>query len=284
MKQAILITAYRHLDQLKQIIDYFDDNYTFYIHIDKQSQLDWTSLQAVEGKKVSVYQKYVVRWGGVNHLKAILFLAGEALKDNENTYFHLISGQDFPAKSLDYFAAGFDRTKDYIRINPLPRPEWPQNGGLDRIDYYNPYDCVNAKKIVRWMNLLVRIQKALHFKRAYPAGFPKLYGGSTWWSLTRETLQYVMDYTQNTPSTLQRMNYTFCSEELYFQTVIQNSSRKLQVVDDNLRYIDWVSCRGGRPAFLDESDFQKIVESDALFARKFTPEIMKRFGKFLIPK
>ena len=284
MKQAILITAYKQIDQLVNIIDFFDDNYTFYIHIDRKSKVNLAPLQSLVGKKIFVYREYPVYWGGITHLKAILFLASKALQNEENSYFHLITGQDFPAKPLTYFDKGFDQSKDYIRINEMPRKEWPLNGGMDRIDYYNPYDWVNAKQIVRWMNLLVRIQKIFKLKRSYPPEFPKLYAGSTWWSLTRNTLQYVIDYTHNNPMIINRMKYTFCSEEMYFQTIIQNSPCAQNVVDDNLRYIDWVSGRGGKPAFLDSNDFPEITASNKLFARKFTPNVMIQFEKFLNPK
>jgi hypothetical protein len=134
------------------------------------------------------------------------------------------------------------------------------------------------------MNLLVRIQKKLKIKRSYPASFPKLYGGSTYWSLTRDTLQQVIDYTRIHPELLRRMKHTFCSEEIYFQTVIMHSPRSGNVVNDNLRYIDWVSERGGRPAFLDASDFPDIRASNTIFARKLDLNNMIELKKYLNSK
>jgi hypothetical protein len=144
MQQAILITAYKNVDQLLTIIESFDDNYTFYIHIDRKSKLDTTPLQKY--KNVSVYTEYTVYWGGLSHLKAILFLATEAIRNSENAFFHLITGEDYPAKPLDYFENALDKTKDYIRIEAMPRKHWLDNGGFDRIDYYNPYDLLMPKK------------------------------------------------------------------------------------------------------------------------------------------
>jgi hypothetical protein len=48
-----------------------------------------------------------------------------------------------------------------------------------------------------------------------------------------------------------------------------NSNFRQKVVNDNLRYIDWVSRNGNNPANLDDSDYNKIVTSDSIFARKF---------------
>ncbi len=42
-----------------------------------------------------------------------------------------------------------------------------------------------------------------------------------------------------------------------------------KVVNNNLRYIDWVARNGNNPAVLDETDFEKVMDSNAFFARKF---------------
>ncbi|MDR0866651.1 MAG: beta-1,6-N-acetylglucosaminyltransferase [Candidatus Symbiothrix sp.] len=269
MKQAILITAYKNIDQIIQIIDYFDSDFEFYIHIDKKSKLDLTPLTGITDKKVSVYNEYSINWGGLNHLKAILLLANEALKNDENTFFHLITGEDYPCKSLSSFHNSLDKSKDYIDFAEMPRKDWPENGGMDRIAYYNFYDLFNAKKMGRLINLIIRIQKILGLKRAYSPHFPKLYGGSTYWSLSRKTLQYVMDYTAGNKHLFDRMKFTFCAEEMYFQTILLDSPFAHNLINDNLRYIDWISGRGGKPAFLDASDFSNMMASNGLFARKF---------------
>jgi len=282
MTQAILITAYKNVEQVIQIIDYFDNRFEFYIHFDKRSALDLSPLQRIKDKNVSVYNTYPVYWGGVNHLKAILLLAGEALENSENALFHLITGEDFPCKPVSCFCENVDCTKDYIDVFPMPYPIWPGNGGMDRLDYYNFYDLFNAKKIDKIIHGLVRLQKLFKIKRNYSAGFPKLYGGSTYWSLSRNTMQYLLEYTRSNKAFLDRINYTFCPEEFYFQTIIMDSPFASNVIDDNLRYIDWVSGRGGKPAFLDESDYEKIKSSNKLFARKFHETGSKRLKQLLI--
>jgi len=282
MKQTILITAYKNVEQVIDIIDYFDNRFEFYIHFDKRSALDLSPLKSTPKKKVFVCNTYPVYWGGVNHLKAILLLAGEALKNPENVMFHLITGEDFPCKPVSYFRERVDCKKDYINVFPMPYPVWPGNGGMDRVDYYNFYDLFNAKKTDKAIHGLVRLQKIFKIKRSYPAGFPKLYGGSTYWSLSRNTMQYILEYTETNKAFLERMNYTFCPEEFYFQTIIMDSPFVSNVMNDNLRYIDWVSGRGGKPAFLDESDYDKIKSSDKLFARKFHETGSERLKQLLI--
>ncbi len=273
MKQAILITAYNDFDQLIKLINEFDDYFSIYIHIDKKSEVKKEILQALTEKKNVKYvgQDFKVNWGGINHLKSYLKLSKIALNDSENVYFHLITGKDYPVKSVDYFKMLINTTgeknKDYLHYFPMPAACW-KNGGMDRLEYYNLYDLFNAKKSDKWIWRFNRLQAILNFKRQINHYLGKLYGGSTYWSLSRDTLQFVLNFTKENPRFIKRFKYTFCAEEIYFQTIIMNSKYAKNVVNNNLRFIDWESGKGGYPAFLDEDDFQIIIKSDKLFARK----------------
>lgn len=273
MKQAILITAYKDFDQLTQLIDEFDENFSIYIHIDRKSKISEKKYQDLKRRKIVRYvgQDYKVNWGGLNHLKSYLKLSQIAFEDKENIYFHLITGQDFPIKNNEYFMTLIDseekRKCDYLSYFKLPNTYW-ENGGMDRLEHYNLYDLFDAKKSKRWIKLIKILQTLLHFKRPINDYLGQLYGGSTYWSLSRDTLQYVLDFTANNRRFLKRFNYTFCAEEIYFQTVIMNSSCSKRVVNNSLRFADWKSGKGGYPAFLDEGDFHAIINSDNIFARK----------------
>ena len=290
MKQAVLITAYRSFDHLIELISFFDDDFYIYIHIDKKNRPQKTLINTIRSLKnvVFISSKYKIYWGGLNHLKCYLLLSEEALKKPDIVYFHLISGQDFPIKSLSHFKNIIkeDNLKDYMEFFKLPTPVWKnQNGGLDRIEYYNLFDVINAKKYIKWLWLLVRIQKRIRFSRPVSTSIGELYGGFTWWSLTRNTLQFVIDYTKEKPYFINRMKHTFCPEEMYFQTVIMNSEYAKNVVNDNLRYIDWNPDRTGKyetsPAVLDITDFEKVKNSNKLFARKFDSPISDKLKEAL---
>ena len=53
----------------------------------------------------------------------------------------------------------------------------------------------------------------------------------------------------------------------------KNSPFKDKVINDNKRYIDWSNHKkglnNGNPNILEENDFEKIINSNADFARKF---------------
>lgn len=274
MKQAILITAYKNYHHLEEIIQCFDANFELYIHLDKKSKIsdiELANLRKYDTVKL-LEQKYKVNWGGFNHLKSILYLTEQALKSSDSYYFHLISGHDFPIKKNTYLVDFFkNNDKEYIECHSIPRIGWANNGGLDRIEYYNLFDVLNAKRPKQNAKIwqFIEFQKKSGFKRSISFKMPKLYGGSTWWSLSRCCVSYVVEYTQKNKFVLNRFKNTFCSEEFYFQTVIMNSSFAAKVVNNDLRYIDWVARNGNNPAVLDDTDFETLKKTHAVFARKF---------------
>lgn len=240
-----------------------------------------------DDKKVIFFsRKYVTNWGGRNTLRSILLLSKEAIKNPQNEYIHLISGGDFPVKNSSAFIQQLrsNKDKEFIENFPLPTTRWA-NGGLNRLYNYNLYDVFNGKEErgANAIRMVLKIQEKLKFKRKISKNIPPLYGGSTWWTLSRSCLQYVIDYTQKHPMLLQSLKHSFCSEEIYFQTVIMNSPFSKQVVDSNLRFIKWVEKHGSMPAILDENDLDEMVASNSLFARKieypFSAELVSRLIK-----
>ena len=166
MSQAILITAYKNYQHLIQIIEFFDSNFEIYIHIDKKRSISKMELQILENYEIVrlVSRKYKVNWGGLNHLKAILFLSEKALENPNNYYYHLISGHDFPIKKSRFFLDFFWNSNfEFIESFVMPHKGWVGNGGMDRIDYYNFFDLLNWKneKQRKWIKRIVKIQKKI---------------------------------------------------------------------------------------------------------------------------
>ncbi|WP_400077990.1 beta-1,6-N-acetylglucosaminyltransferase [Winogradskyella sp. R77965] len=274
MKQAILITAYKDIYQLKELIDFFEAQYfNVYIHIDRKSNFKSEELRFLEASQVKlITNRYKVNWAGFNHLKAYLYLCTAALKDKENFCFHLITGQDFPIKSISFFqqfaAKQMDNPRDYLAHHEVPFKRW-SGGGINRLTYYHLYDFFDAKKYKAQIRKFVRLQRKLGIKRKLPKGFLQLHGGSTYWTLSRDTLNYVMNFTKNNPKFLKRFKYSFCAEEFYFHTIMLNAPFADKIVNDNLRHIDWSVDRGSTPVVLDERDYDVLAQGNCLFARKF---------------
>jgi hypothetical protein len=283
MKHGVLVLAHQYPDHLTDLIKCFDEDFYFYIHIDEKSK--FSSSDIAELKKISrvqfVSQKLRILWGGFNHLNAILLLATEALRQKELKYFHVISGQDYLTKPVHVIKKIFeDNPADYMDYFEVLHSKWEKEW-LERISLYGPYEIFNSKSFFgnKILTALIVLQRKLGFKRKLPD--IKLFGGSGWWSLSRESVEYVMNYTERNPSLLKRLRYTFCADEIYFQTILMNSPLKGKVINNNLRFIDWTKRNGSFPANLDESDFQTLVHSDKIFARKFDFPVSEKLKQLL---
>ena len=74
-----------------------------------------------------------------------------------------------------------------------------------------------------------------------------------------------LDYMVKHPDYLHRFRHTSIAEEICLPTLWCNSG--LPLTNDYKRYIDW-GLDGANPQVLTAQDYNKIVASGALFARK----------------
>lgn len=269
MKQAILITAYTQLEFLNEIIGFFDEDFDFYIHIDKKTKTE--DLSYLDKPNVKLYSKYRIQWGSEKHLRAIVLLMEEAWKNGGYSYYHLITGSDYPIKPLVEFKAFFgeDNKTNYMEWYELPRASWVMEGGLERVKYYwignTKFDI--RGRMGKFTYKLLKYQRRLGVKRKFVNLFPKLYGGGGYWSLTSEAVGCLVR-TIRERHLMNYMRHTHCAEEVLMHTVLLNVEPRFPVVPDSLRYSKWVG-DARSPKVLDESDFDEVRASGCFFARKF---------------
>lgn len=273
MRQAILITAYNDFDQLRRLVAYFDDGFEVFVHIDKRCR---QIPDDVQRPNVHLYQRYRIPWGSVNHLRAIVFLMGEAAGHGDLEYFHLITGSDYPVPSLNDLKSFGEahRHENYLEYFPLPRPGWDGDGGLDRVNYYWPQRWLRPGENqagYRMTAFLVKLQRKLGLRRWFDFFDGRLYGGGTYWSVSREAVEYALGFLQAHPRYLRRFRNTKIAEEICLPTLWANS--ELPLTNHSLRYIEWGS--EASPRVLDEQDFDRIVGSGCLFARKISSTLSK---------
>ena len=271
MKHAILLLWHTNVKQLMELIDRFDDDFTFYIHVDKKSNEVIEELK--RKNNVHIYRKYKVNWGGFNILKAELFLLRKIVagsKGKHYEYVHFFSGQDYPIKDLRYIKDFFERNKgkEFVQYMKVPSPVW-ENNTYNRYLYYRLYDWFDyrTRKGERKVKSILTFQKKHGFKRPIPKQFPQLYGGSNWMSITLSCAEYIISNRRRSKSFYNRLKYTFAPEETFFQTIILNSRFSAQVENWNLRHIVWDG--GSSPRTLTIKDWYYLQTTKDLFARKF---------------
>lgn len=261
-KICFLILAHKNQNQMMRLINHLKKDFDIYVHIDKRSNLNIKSFD-----NVKVYKEIKTYHGGVSLVIATLFLIREAYKNNYDRYI-FISGQDIPLKTNKEIIDFFDENKD---------KEFTSFGNIrDYEDMYKEMsfrlNAYNFGKIYRKL-LSRRFREAISnipfIKRTTPEN---IYYGSQWWNLTNNAIKYILDYVEKNPEYLKRFNYTWGSDEFFFQSILLNSSFKDKCVDNCLRYLIWGV---GTPINLKMKDYEGIKENikDNLFARKFDENI-----------
>lgn len=282
MKHAFLITAYRDWESLQALIDQLlnIEESKIYINIDKRSFELIQNLEALISKdcfsRIYLRKDEKIHWGGYNHLMAFISLMSVAINDKCD-YFHTMTGQCRITKSsidfLDFFEE--NKNKSFVESNELPYKSWAGNGGLDRIKFYQLYDLLDAKKSPKLFRRLnkhfIHLQKFLRINRLNNIAY---YGGSTYFSLSKEACLYLFEEFQLRK---EEFKYSFCPEEIAPQTILLNApvTIKSNITNNNLRYVLWAEKNGEIPGILDDEDLPQIKNNEYFFARKFDSTISK---------
>eukprot|EP01018_Ginkgo_biloba_P010577 Gb_16106 [translate_table: standard] len=122
-------------------------------------------------------------------------------------------------------------------------------------------------------------------RRGVPTAF-KLFTGSAWMALSRTFTEFCIWGWDNLPRTVLMYYANFISSpEGYFHTVICNAQEfRNTTVNHDLHYISWDTPPKQHPHSLGLNDSQKMINSNAPFARKFDREdpVLDKIDKELL--
>lgn len=107
-------------------------------------------------------------------------------------------------------------------------------------------------------------------KRSMPSKF-KLFTGSAWMMLSRPFVEFCLWGWDNLPRLVLMYYANFLSSpEGYFHTVICNADEfRNTTINHDLHFISWDNPPKQHPHFLTVDDYQRMVDSNTPFARKF---------------
>lgn len=280
MKIAFLLTLYTLPEQanifINQLLEY-KESYVF-IHIDKKFELMRKNL--IKNERVVIIDELeYINWGDFSQIQSVLNLMEYAVKFGEFDYFSINSGHDLLVRPIDELIEFLqkDNSIAYLDCNKLPADGWQYNGGLGRVELKWPK--IFRKKISK--NSPLRYLRKLYVS-LYEFGIIKgkklsdnmnFYGGSDWFTVNGEAVNYILTYIKNNPEYKKIFEEALIGSEIFFNTIICNKYSSDRVVTtDNLRYIDWSRDDGqavGSPRTLVSDDYKSIKKSNKFFARKF---------------
>ncbi|KAB7671723.1 beta-1,6-N-acetylglucosaminyltransferase [Bacillus sp. B1-b2] len=276
MELAFLIMAHKNVNQIARLIDKLDsDTSTFVIHFDAfGDNEEFIELREMYRHKSNIYfiNRHKCYWGDISLIKVELECIELLLNENINfDYALLLSGQDYPIKSLSYIKNELqaNRGKEFLQYFELPYDGWP-NGGYDRLRYFH-INKLNLRN--RHTNALTTFLYKVNRRIKIPRSKVdyNFYGGSQWWCLSKDCLQYISKFLEEDPQYYKFFKYVNIPDEFFFQTIIMNSPFREKVINDNLKYIDWTGPE--LPAIFRKKDCDRLLSSSKLFARKFDQSI-----------
>lgn len=273
-KHAYLILAHNEFSLLEKLIKALDyEKNDIYIHIDKKiKNVDFDKIKSAAKKSEVFFAPRVsVRWGDMSMVRAEYSLLHCALDGGRKyDYIHLISGVDIPllnqkdmheffrkinGKQLIHFGGETLRPVEFQRVAYY-------HFATGRRNYFN-------RIITKSESIIGRL---LHINRVKNLD---IYRGSQWFGITNDFAQWLLE---QEGFVLKQFNHTFIPDEFFVQTVFMNSPFKDSLnhkeFDDSnegcLRYTDW---HRGSPYIFRAEDYDEIVSSNCLFARKFSTEV-----------
>lgn len=289
-KHAYLIMAHNNWNILKLLLKSLDrEENDFYIHVDsKVKSFNKDALMNTVSKSNCYFiARKSVKWADYSQIDVTLDLLQEAKNNDSYSYYHLLSGTDMPIKSAKYIYDYFENSgKEYIGV-----ASWGDKYYVDRrVKYYHYFPRLSSfrnSKLLKGIDRLMEYpQKILGIDRT--KGNDVVFcDGWTWFSITENFCDYILSRTDFIKKQFQ---YTIASDEMVFQTLAYNSTYKERLasfgdlLNGSMRYIDW---NRGTPYTWgqDEKDFNLLIESPYLFARKFDEnvnfEIVKKIYNYV---
>ncbi len=266
MKIAYIVLAHKNPEQVVRLVRQLaDEGTSFFIHVDRRAgdEIYYKLVDQLSSiSNVHFLKRYRCYWGDFNIVAATI----EGIRQLVNSsidfdYAFLLSGQDYLIKKTRQIKEFLQRYRDKEFIESFAlasKNRWSHHDG-----------CYQALNKVQYWHFRFR-SKHFYFtvKRRFPKGFDP-YGGSQWWCLSRECIQYINSFVMNNPAFVNYFKYVCIPDESFFHTIVSNSPFKNCIVNDDLKYTDWENPNPTPPAILYKNYFDTLANSPKLFARKF---------------
>ncbi len=291
MKHAYLIIAHNEPEVLATLLDCLDDERNdVFLHIDRRAGEMRRRFAAWQPSHCGFFllDSREVYWGDISQMEVEFHLFRTAHSHGGYAYYHLLSGADLPLKSQDEIHAFFQTHsgKEFVSYWEDERHQRDLHRKV-RYHYLFTRHLKDKGTFVHALtaplrNLTLLVQKLVRFNRHAGVEFKK---GSQWLSITEAFCTHLLSQEEKLMQTFRR---TLAPDEIFIQTALHNSPFRAQryrnedgFEEENLRKIDW---QRGHPYVWQEKDFEELMASPALFARKFSgkePDLLSELKKYI---
>lgn len=270
-KIANIIIVHKNPKQVLRLVKQFPEPlYHNFIHVDGRCSLDdYKELNTLSNCTLLPKRRKLV-WAGNGFLLVTLDAIRHILAQVTNThfiYFNVMSGMDFPIKPTtdlyNHLVSAYDTSAcEFFEI--VDMKTW---GAQHRYQLYHLPDLTIRGRYFteRWISKFLGIRE-FYYGRMIP------YGRSAWFTATDRFILFALNYLKEHPSYLRYIKTTWSSDELFWNSLIMNSTFKENLAGSYLRYIDW-SAGEVSPKIFRSNDLDMILKSGQFLARKFDEQI-----------
>lgn len=122
-----------------------------------------------------------------------------------------------------------------------------------------------------WICVTGGYDYTFHIFRRHKLNIP-FYFGSQWWCLSKKVIDWMINYLEQNSGYYKFYKNCVCPDESFFQTLYMNSPFAIYR-KDYLTFVNWKEKSRNSPEILMETDYQALMESSYLMARKFDIEV-----------
>jgi Core-2/I-Branching enzyme len=266
MNICYLVVVHQKFEQAARLIRRLSGpNVSFVVHVDaKVADAAFQKLKEDTSGVGPIFfaKRERARWGSFELVQAIFNCIHTAILNcGKFDRCILLSGQDYPIKS----------TKEIFNF-------FGENSTLEFIEAF----LKDASKKAPGWSPFYRFRR-YHFwidnrKHTIPILTKRLpdfriFHGSTWWALSREAIIYLDGTFAEDERFRAAFRSGFLVEEACIQTMMMDSPFSDRVVGSDTTFAEWTPTSGPHPKTFDKSDFEKLMQSRKLFARKFDASV-----------
>ena len=298
---AFMIMCHKNVGQVIRLAERcITEKTDVYIHADTnmpQSEYDELEMYARTRKGVYLTTK---RYHGVLDTRSLCDIALEMVscakkKEKEMggyRYFALLSGQDYLIKPMRWIEKELEENypQPLIDCTPYATTNWVYHKFADHPLVLHYHRWINklpkgllrkcfrvteiiCRKVTRQLNL--GVYKELCAKEV------NLFGGSAWWILPDQAIDYILEeYEKNSTYVQTLLNKTNTPEETFFQIMTMQSPiakmvdiNPVDMVAQNCKTWAYFADEGkpfkGHPYVFTAGEYDKLKNSSAWIARKF---------------
>lgn len=265
-KHALLIQAHQDISYFIKLAK-IQPNVNFYVHMDAKSKsCDYPKTDLANLANVFLLKdRITVRWGGFSQIEATLKLFETAFANEDNAYFHLLSGEDVVLQPFEVIEKQWQQRFDFQAMMACKlAPECAYRFIMD-----SPHADSNWQRQLTG-KIITKLQQGVAKVKPYHSA---IYFGSQWFSVTRADWEKIVPFIDEYSDFFR---HKLVPDEHFFQTLItEKLTNQIRLSNDNRRQIifDKNVNNGNSPIYLDLLKLEQAKFNGYWFARKVKKDV-----------